>query len=155
MAEDLFRIVYKSTAAHPAEVMLGKGHVAAILDTARRRNARAGITGVLVYTGIGFLQVLEGPRREVQEVFESILVDRRHHTLSVIEMSFAEARQFPGWAMSCLGASPDLDRALNSAGQSAGLAGEPASLVELLRRTLMILVDSPISLPLTPSRAGL
>jgi hypothetical protein len=145
MSKDIFRIVYKSTAAHPTDVMLGHGHVADLLATARQRNRAADISGVLVYTGLGFFQVLEGPRSGVQPVFESILVDRRHHTLAVIEMDFTAERRFAGWHMGFLGTTPELDARLNGVG--LGPVGGPESLDQLLRRTLLLLVDSPISTP--------
>ncbi len=50
MSEDIFRIIYKSKAAHAAEVMLGHGHIANLLATARQRNRAADVSGVLVYT---------------------------------------------------------------------------------------------------------
>ncbi|MFE1601864.1 BLUF domain-containing protein [Methylobacterium sp. ID0610] len=97
------------------------GIIAAILAAARARNAAAGVPGVLVYTGHGFLQVPEGPRSAAPPIFESILVDRR--------------------------ASPELDRGLNRSGPAPGLVGEQGHLAEILRRALLILVDAPISLP--------
>ncbi len=145
MSEDIFRILYKSAAAYPAEVMLGHGYIANLLATARQRNRAADVSGVLVYTGLGFFQVLEGPRSGVQPIFESILVDRRHHTLAVIEMDFTAERRFEGWAMGFLGATPDLDDRLNGVG--LGPVGTPETLDQLLRRTLLVLVDSPISMP--------
>lgn len=145
MSEDIFRIVYKSKAAHPTDVMLGHGHVADLLATARTRNRAADVSGVLVYTGLGFFQVLEGPRSGIQPIFESILADRRHHTLAVIEMDFATERRFAGWHMGFLGATPDLDDRLNGVG--LGPDGGPESLDRLLRRTLLLLVDSPGSMP--------
>ncbi|MGX7703328.1 BLUF domain-containing protein [Methylobacterium sp. Gmos1] len=145
MSEDIFRIIYKSTAAHPADVMLGQGHVANLLATARLRNQAAAVSGVLVYTGLGFFQVLEGPRAGVQPIFESILVDRRHHTLAVIEMDMVPERRFSGWSMGFLGTDRDLDDRLNGAG--LGASGGPESLDQLLRRTLLLLIDTPISLP--------
>ncbi|TNC15880.1 BLUF domain-containing protein [Methylobacterium terricola] len=153
MSEDIFRIVYKSAAAHPAEVMAGQGHLASLLATARRRNHVAGVSGVLVYTGLGFFQVLEGPRSGVQSIFESILVDRRHHTLAVIEMDVVAERRFAGWAMGFLGTTRELDERLNGVG--LGPVGGPESLDQLLRRTLLVLVDSPISLPWLGARAAL
>ncbi|RVU13860.1 BLUF domain-containing protein [Methylobacterium oryzihabitans] len=148
MQTDIFRIIYKSTAAHPAPVMLGQGHVAAILRASRRRNAATGVSGVLVYTGAGFLQVLEGSRPAVQTVFETLLVDRRHHTLSVIEMDLVPARRFGGWAMAFLGGSAEVERGLNAGGGPAlGVIGDAPAAADLLREVLMLLVDSPISLP--------
>ncbi|OAS25524.1 BLUF domain-containing protein [Methylobacterium platani] len=152
MSEDIFRIVYKSKAAHPAEVMLGQGHVAALLASARRRNLAADVSGVLVYTGLGFFQVLEGPRSGVQPIFESILVDRRHHTLAVIEMDVAAERRFPGWSMGFLGTDRELDDRLNRSG--LGAAGAPETFDQLLRRALLVLVDSPISMPWLGARAA-
>jgi hypothetical protein len=119
MSEDIFRIIYKSTAAHPAEVTLGRGHVARLLMAARQRNQAAEVSGVLVYTGLGFFQVLEGPRTGVQPIFESILVDPRHHTLAVIEMERVPERRFSGWSMGFLGTDRDLDDRLNGAGLGA------------------------------------
>lgn len=153
MSEDIFRIIYKSTAARPAEVMLGHGHLASLLATARQRNQVAGVSGVLVYTGLGFFQVLEGPRSAVQPIFESILADRRHHTLAVIEMDVAAERRFAGWAMGFLGTTRELDDRLNGVG--LGPVGGPESLDQLLRRTLLLLVDSPISMPWLGARAVL
>ncbi|MCF4125433.1 BLUF domain-containing protein [Methylobacterium sp. SyP6R] len=145
MSEDIFRIIYKSAAAHPADVMLGHGHIANLLATARQRNRAADVSGVLVYTGLGFFQVLEGPRSSVQPIFESILADRRHHTLAVIEMDFTAERRFDGWAMGFLGTTRELDDRLNGIG--LGPVGGPETLDRLLRRTLLVLVDSPISMP--------
>lgn len=153
MSEDIFRIIYKSTAAHPAEVMLGQGHVAHLLAAARRRNLAAAVSGVLVYTGLGFFQVLEGPRKGVQPIFESILVDRRHHTLAVIEMDMAPERRFSGWSMGFLGTTRELDDRLNGAG--LGASSGPESLDQLLRRTLLLLVDTPISLPWLGARGAI
>jgi len=143
MSGDVFRIVYKSTAAHPMETMLGQGHIASLLAVARERNRRAEVTGVLVYTGLGFFQVLEGRRSAVQPIFESILVDRRHHTLAVIEMDVVAERRFPGWNMGFLGTTPELDARLNGACPAGGAEARD----QLLRRTLLLLVDSPISTP--------
>ncbi|WP_053080357.1 BLUF domain-containing protein [Methylobacterium variabile] len=153
MSRDIFRIIYKSTAAHRTEVMLGQGHVADLLATARQRNQAADVSGVLVYTGLGFFQVLEGARTAVQPIFESILVDRRHHTLAVIEMDFAAERRFPGWSMGFLGTTRELDDRLN--GADLGPSGGPEVLDQLLRRTLLLLVDSPISMPWLGARAAL
>ncbi|MFH6783964.1 MULTISPECIES: BLUF domain-containing protein [Methylobacterium] len=153
MSDDIFRIIYKSTAAHPAEVMQGHGHLARLLADARRRNHAADVSGVLVYTGLGFFQVLEGPRAGVQSIFESILVDRRHHTLAVIEMDFIAERRFEGWAMGFLGTTRELDDRLNGVG--LGPVGGPESLDRLLRRTLLVLVDSPISIPWLGARGAL
>ncbi|AWN37990.1 BLUF domain-containing protein [Methylobacterium radiodurans] len=143
----MFRLIYKSAARHEAEEMFRAPNLPAILESSRRRNGEHGISGVLVYTGTGFLQVLEGGQVEVLAVFERLLVDRRHRSVSVIEMGEAERRLFGTWSMGFLGASPEADARLEAAlGPVSGLERDPVRRVELLRSTLLLLVDAPISL---------
>lgn len=143
----MFRLIYKSAARHEAEEMFRPSNLPAILAASRRRNGEHGLSGVLVYTGAGFLQVLEGDRAEVLGVFERLLVDRRHRSVSVIEMGETERHLFGGWSMGFLGASPEIDARLEAAiGPVSGLERDPARRVELLRATLLLLVDAPISL---------
>ncbi len=143
----MFRLIYKSAARHEAEEMFRPPNLPAILEASRRRNGEVGLTGVLVYTGNGFLQVLEGGQAEVLGVFERLLVDRRHRSISVIEMGETERRLFGCWSMGFLGASPEADARLEAAlGPLPGLERDPARRVELLRATLLLLVDAPISL---------
>ncbi|MGF3025924.1 BLUF domain-containing protein [Methylobacterium aquaticum] len=107
-------------------MMLGTGHLATLLATARLRNRTAAVTGGLVYTGLGFFQVLEGTRAGVQSIFDAILVDRRRHTLAVIAMDVAVERRFHGWSMGFLATTRELEDRLNRTG--LGAAGCPEAL---------------------------
>lgn len=89
------RLVYVST-AHP-DLMLTD--LDAILDTARTRNAAEGITGLLVFNGFNFMQLLEGPADSVERVFASICKDRRHTGVVRVLSADADARVFGDWAM--------------------------------------------------------
>ena len=143
----MFRLIYKSAARYAAEEMFRPSNLPAILQASRRRNGAHGLSGVLVYTGTGFLQVLEGDRAEVLGMFERLLVDRRHRSVSVIEMGETERRSFGGWTMGFLGASPEIDARLEAAiGSVSGLERDPTRRIDLLRATLLLLVDAPISL---------
>jgi len=92
---DIARLMYVSKAAAGVD---GKT-VEEILDVARPRNARSGVTGLLVYSGTHFLQLLEGPEEQVGEVFDAIRGDQRHQDVVVLLTEHAETRQFPGWSM--------------------------------------------------------
>lgn len=151
----MFRLIYKSTARFEPRDMLEPRNLPAILLSARCRNAELGLSGVLVYTGSGFLQVLEGGRSEVMAVFERLLVDRRHRSLSVIEMGEAEERRFEGWSMGFLGMSQSVEAQLEAgAGPIAGLESDPVRRGDLLRTTLLLIVDAPISLLWRAGPAG-
>lgn len=146
-ATDTFRLIYKSTACFERAAMLEPRNLPALLLSARCRNAELGITGVLIYTGARFLQVLEGRRGAVTHVFERLLVDRRHRSVSVIEMGEAEGRHFAGWSMGFLGTSRGVEAKLDAAaGTIAGLETDPARRMDLLRTTLLLIADAPISL---------
>ena len=58
--------------------------VAAILAQARLTNESRGITGLLVFDGLHFLQHLEGPRGQVQVLMARIEADARHVDVRVI-----------------------------------------------------------------------
>jgi hypothetical protein len=91
----LSRLVYVST-ANP-ELMLSD--LDAILDTARARNEVAGLTGLLLFNGFNFMQLLEGPPAGLDPVFASICRDLRHSGVVRVFSGTGETRVFPDWAM--------------------------------------------------------
>ena len=92
---ELYQLVYESRAV-PS---LSDEDLQDILDEARSHNASAGLTGLLLYADGRFLQVLEGPRPAVQEVYASIQEDARHTDVTTLLTTSLEERSFPGWQM--------------------------------------------------------
>lgn len=92
---------------------VGDADIQNILDTARANNALDNITGALVYNGKHFLQILEGDRAKVTMRFASILKDKRHKDVEIIDFSLINERRFPQWTMQYVGAS-DLDQGIVS-----------------------------------------
>ena len=76
--------------------------VAVLLQTARARNASAGLTGALLFTGSLFAQVLEGEPAALQPVIDAILRDPRHHGVRVLCREPVAQRRFAAWAMGYL-----------------------------------------------------
>jgi hypothetical protein len=70
-----------------------------ILESARRNNAKAGVTGALLFNAGLFAQALEGPAGDVERIFEKIQRDPRHSDVTVLQSGPAEARDFPEWSM--------------------------------------------------------
>ena len=70
-----------------------------ILATARRNNARDGITGALICREDLFMQLLEGSRDVVTAAFDRIARDDRHTDISKVASQEVETRLFPEWAM--------------------------------------------------------
>jgi hypothetical protein len=76
-----------------------------IVETARVRNARLQVTGALIATDTHFAQVLEGSRAAINELMDSILRDRRHEQIDVVQDRQADQRGFPTWSMAYSGRS--------------------------------------------------
>lgn len=79
-----------------------------ILDVSRRNNARLEISGVLLFAGGSFIQLLEGPREGLDAIISRLAVDPRHHAMLTILRGPIRARALPDWTMGWLdlGAAP-------------------------------------------------
>ncbi len=90
----LSQYLYISTAP-----TLPREEVDAILAASARNNPERGITGLLLFNGRNFLQLLEGEEREVTALMDTITADPRHSGVSVLDKRTIEARACPDWAM--------------------------------------------------------
>ena len=90
-----FELGYVSTAAGA----FGREALAEILTTARTLNGKNGVTGLFLYYGGHFLQVLEGTEDAVRETFARIREDARHHDIAVLFEETINASLYPDWSM--------------------------------------------------------
>ena len=91
----LVRLLYASRAAAP----LTDSVIDAILAQSRAHNPRLGITGILCYSDDLFMQVLEGGRDEVCELFNTIVRDPRHEHVRILSFDEIRERRFGSWTM--------------------------------------------------------
>lgn len=70
-----------------------------ILHKSRKNNLGLGITGALCFTDDVFIQVLEGGRDAVCELYNRIVRDERHHHVRILAYSEISERRFAGWTM--------------------------------------------------------
>lgn len=91
----LVRLLYASRAAAP----LTDSVIEEILVQSRRNNPRQGITGILCCNGEQFMQVLEGGRDEVCELYNAIVGDPRHAKVRILCYEEIAERRFGGWSM--------------------------------------------------------
>jgi hypothetical protein len=82
-----------------ARLDLTQNEVHDIVREARRCNALDGVTGILVFDGSRFLQVLEGAEDAVDSLVERLRRDPRHLAFEVRDERFVEDRSFPSWSM--------------------------------------------------------
>ena len=90
----LSQYLYISTAPN-----LSREDVDSILQASARNNPERGVTGLLLYNGRNFLQLLEGEESALVALMVRIGNDPRHTGVSVLERKVIEQRSCPGWAM--------------------------------------------------------
>ena len=91
----LVRLLYASRASTPLIASVQES----ILEQSRARNPRLGITGILCYSEDLFIQVLEGGRDEVCELYNTIVRDDRHQHVRLLSFEEIRERRFGGWTM--------------------------------------------------------
>ena len=91
---DLTQLIYMSQPFGYDGPTLG-----AILLDARRCNERDGITGALVCRHDVYLQLLEGPQKEVEATYARIKRDDRHAEVVELVRRTVTTRIFADWAM--------------------------------------------------------
>jgi hypothetical protein len=82
-----------------ARLDLDAADIEAIHRTAREVNALEGITGLLIFNGTHFLQIIEGAPNAIDELVEKLRRDPRHNGLEVRDERTIEERSFPDWSM--------------------------------------------------------
>jgi hypothetical protein len=91
----LVRCLYASRAIAP----LSPERVDAIVEQSHRNNPRRGITGLLCFVDDIFIQVLEGGRDAVCDLFNTIAQDDRHHRVRILSFGEIAERNFGNWTM--------------------------------------------------------
>jgi len=81
-----------------------------ILAVSRRNNNRSRVTGLLLFNGKRFLQLLEGPAVLVEESYARILKDDRHFAIVKLSERSIEEREFGSWDMAFERFPSDTDR---------------------------------------------
>ena len=96
--------VYQLIYASKAVDNVCENDLIAILTTARKFNQLSYITGMLIYHHGFFLQIIEGEKADIINLFYShITNDKRHHNISVFHEGYALKREFANWQMGFYG----------------------------------------------------
>lgn len=78
---------------------LSDAQLSQILEVARRNNRALGVTGMLLYAGNTFFQVLEGPRPAVEQIYDTVFMDERHARVRILSVRDVDQREFKDWSM--------------------------------------------------------
>jgi Sensors of blue-light using FAD len=91
----LVRLMYASRAVPSVD----QEELFAILRKSKANNPAQGVTGVLCFSEGIFLQVLEGGRSAVNQLYNRIAADARHTDVELLCYDEIGERHFAGWSM--------------------------------------------------------
>jgi hypothetical protein len=74
-------------------------YLKSILEKSRPKNIALSVTGMLLYLDPFFVQVLEGEKNVITDIFKKISQDPLHHKVSLILKKPINERSFSHWAM--------------------------------------------------------
>lgn len=92
----LHELVYTSRAG----ASITRDRLEEILEVSRTNNEKNDITGLLVFDGSTFCQVLEGEKSVIDETYERIKQDNRHIDSYLLHTGEINQRNFQNWSMS-------------------------------------------------------
>ena len=96
-------VLYRSTAKHP----MTQDQLTELLEQSRSYNEQHQITGLLCYSSDGhFVQLIEGPTAEVEDLFARIRQDKRHYNVTALSQKASPTRWFADWEMALVQAEP-------------------------------------------------
>ena len=91
----MHRIIYFSSATH----LLTDNELHLLLDKSRIKNSQNDISGILIHIDGDILQVLEGEKEKIQNLFELIKLDPKHSTIIKVFDNEVPTRMFENWSM--------------------------------------------------------
>ena len=136
----LYELLYSSEASWE----MTQKELLELLEQSRTKNKKLGVTGLLLYHNKEFMQLIEGEKSVILELWETIRKDERHFYAKVIYEGPIHERGFSEWSMAFKNiAGLDLDQLtgfsdLLRQGFTAGFGSRPPSTA----RNLMAMIKN-------------
>lgn len=128
MIKPLYQLVYTSISRDS----LLQSELNRLVERCSASNREHGLTGLLLYDGQRFLQVVEGPKEAVLRRYERIKVDPRHHSVTELVERTVTKRHFREWDMGYRSAKKDeLQKVLQ------GNTHQPAEILSLIKQLVI------------------
>ena len=96
MKERLYYLTYTSKMNQE----MSEDELKKLVETSQFKNARSGITGLLISLNNTFIQYLEGEKENIEALYDTIKNDSRHKNIEIQFEGVLESRMFSKWHMS-------------------------------------------------------
>lgn len=91
----MYELIYHSA----SRKNLNANDIESILKTARNFNSQNEITGCLLFHNNQFIQILEGEKTKLLELYNNIKKDDRHSNVMLLAQAEKQDRIFTNWSM--------------------------------------------------------
>jgi hypothetical protein len=91
----VYHLVYVSSAVN----LFSDDELYELLKVSRRNNAQCEVTGMLLYVDGNFIQLLEGEKSNVLQIYGRVANDPRHRGVITLLQGDIEKRDFEEWSM--------------------------------------------------------
>lgn len=91
----MFYLIYISSATSPMD----DDDLKSLLEEVRPKNLHLNVTGILIYQDGSFMQMLEGDKQTVLDLYDEICVDNRHKGVLTMMTGDIKERNFEDWSM--------------------------------------------------------
>jgi hypothetical protein len=105
MPEELHQIIYISTANEE----LTEERLLALLSKSQKANKARGITGLLLVSDSNIIQIIEGSKMAVLELYDKIKHDSRHRGVILMSSRKIDQPDFPKFQMGFKRMNPETD----------------------------------------------
>lgn len=92
---NLYYLIYTST---PAKIIT-EAELHELLQVSREANVRFNVTGILICLPESYIQLIEGPKDYIEQLYQNIQQDKRHLRVTLLQEDLIENRFFPDWTM--------------------------------------------------------
>jgi hypothetical protein len=134
----LTQLLYVSRSTIPADSPALERDISQILSVSYMNNEKVGITGLLLFSGGFFCQLVEGPEAAVDDTFSRVENDSRHSEIKVLMRQPTDWVYLPGFPMGCAGIERSVDpiiaEAMTLRGWTSISEAAPTVLYSLLSR---------------------
>lgn len=103
------QLIYISVPTTPPVIEAVKDFI----PIAQMKNAEHKITGIIISSDQFYLQLIEGNRDKVNQLYNNILKDPRHHDMVLLRYNEVRNREFDNWSMAHVPLSSLNDMSLN------------------------------------------
>ncbi len=92
---ELYYLIYSSVPARP----MNDDELKELLHVSREANLKYSVTGMLIYLPEMFMQLIEGQRAHIEQLYQNIRKDSRHFQVNTVREGPIDQRFFPDWTM--------------------------------------------------------